>query len=136
MKVYQFILFFGVIAFLSVGCADQTEKNEMLVRKVKVAKVQHSMTNEQKSFSGIVKEARSVNLSFRVAGPIQKLNVREGDFVKKGDLVGQIDIRDYAIQLSVAQAEYEKVTAETGRVVELYKRNGVTEADYQKAVAG
>ncbi|MDD2563001.1 MAG: efflux RND transporter periplasmic adaptor subunit, partial [Salinivirgaceae bacterium] len=58
------------------------------------------------------------------------------DFVKKGDLVGQIDIRDYAIQLSVAQAEYEKVTAETGRVVELYKRNGVTEADYQKAVAG
>ena len=136
MKGYKFTLFFGFIAFLAIGCADQGKKNEMLIRKVKVAAVQNKSTIEQKDFSGIVKEARSVKLSFRVAGPIKKLNINEGSFVKKGDVIGEIDTRDYALQLAVAQADYEKVTSETNRVSELYKRNGVTELEYQKAIAG
>lgn len=136
MKGYKLTLLLGVASFLWVGCGSQSDENELLIRKVKVSKVQSISGNAQKSFSGIVKEARSVNLSFRVAGPLAKVHVNEGDFVKKGDLVAEINTRDYALQLSVAQAEFEKVTSETSRVVELYKRNGVTEADYQKAVAG
>lgn len=136
MKGYKITLILSVAFLLWVGCGSESEENELLIRKVKVSKAQSISGIEQKNFSGIVKEARSVNLSFRVAGPVAKLHVDEGDFVKKGDLVAEIDTRDYALQLSVAQAEFEKVTSETSRVVELYKRNGVTEADYQKAVAG
>jgi RND family efflux transporter MFP subunit len=50
--------------------------------------------------------------------------------------VAQIDRRDYEVQMQVAQAQYDQVSAEAGRVVELHNRQSVTGNDYDKAVAG
>ena len=136
MKVYKRIVIFSLVASFFVGCDNQPSEAIKLVRKVKVDKVESVSAKEYAEFAGVVKEARSVNLSFRVAGPIKRLKVKQGDHVQKGDLVAEIDTRDYELQLSVAQAEFDKVTAETKRVIELYNRQSVTEADYQKAVAG
>lgn len=136
MKDIRQLLLLGLIFVLISSCNNNKPENDAIVRKVKVATIEKASDIETKEFSGIIKESRAVNLSFRVAGPIKAIYVKQGDFVKQGALVAEMDPRDYQLQLSVAQAEYNKVTTETSRVIELYKQNAVTETDYQKVVAG
>jgi len=87
-------------------------------------------------YPGKIKAASEVKLSFRVAGPIRAVLPEVGAFVKKGELIAEIDPRDYEIQLSATEAEYHQVTEEAGRVIELYNRGSVPVNDYDKAVAG
>ena len=87
-------------------------------------------------YPGKIKAASEVKLSFRVAGPIRAVLPEVGAFVKKGELIAEIDPRDYEIQLSATEAEYNQVKEEAGRVIELYNRGSVPVNDYDKAVAG
>jgi RND family efflux transporter MFP subunit len=129
------LIFLSGLALLA-GCAGNPNGQDQIIRKVKIEAVQQADTLEVKSFSGIIREANEVNLAFRVAGPIQKIYVKEGDYVRAGQPVAQIDTRDYEVQMQVAQAQYDQVSAEAGRVVELHNRQSVAGNDFDKAVAG
>jgi RND family efflux transporter MFP subunit len=118
------------------GCAGNNKEQNEIIRKVKIEPVQQADTLTVKNYSGIIKGASELNLAFRVAGPIQRILVKEGDYVKQGQLVAQMDTRDYEVQLKVAQAQHDQVEAEAGRVIELYSRKSVNENDYDKAVSG
>ena len=59
-----------------------------------------------------------------------------GNFVRKGQVLAQIDQRDYEIQLAATEAEYNQVKNEAERVIALYKKDVVTENQYYKAVHG
>jgi HlyD family secretion protein len=54
--------------------------------------------------SGTIQPVDSAVLSTRVLGRIQTLTVQEGDRVKKGQVVAQIDVADIAAQSAQAQA--------------------------------
>lgn len=126
-----------LLAVLIVAaCAPKIEEQETIVRKVKVSKPAKADTIVSRNFSGIIEEAAEVNLAFRVAGPIDKIHVNEGDYVIKGQLIATIDQRDYQLQYDVAKAQYEQVKAEYDRLSELKKRESVAANDYEKAVAG
>lgn len=87
------------------------------------------------TYPGMLKAATDVKLSFRVAGPIHKVWVEEGQHVKKGTLLAQLDPRDYTLQYEAAEARYKQVMGETERIMELYKTRSVSENEYDKAVA-
>lgn len=87
-------------------------------------------------YPGRVKAASDVKLSFRVAGPILKVVPEEGAFVKKGQLIAQIDPRDYEVQLAATEAEYKQIKGEAERVMELYRRGSSSVNDYEKAMYG
>lgn len=127
---------FLICLVLAAGCNTTHNEKEQLIRKVIIEDVKEADTLMVKSFSGVIREAGEVNLAFRVAGPIQKIYVKEGDFVRAGQPVAQIDTRDYEVQLQSAQAQYDQVAAEAGRVVELHNRQSVAGNDYDKAIAG
>ena len=131
-KVAFLIIF---LAFLS-DCAGQNEHKDEFIRKVKVEQVGVSDSLLQRSFPGILREAIELDLAFRVAGPILEIDVKEGDYVRKGHLIARIDPRDYEVQLQVAQAQYDQVVAEAQRVMELHKRKSVAGNEYDKAVSG
>ena len=88
------------------------------------------------SFPGKVKAASEINLSFRIGGPITKINVTEGEFVRKGQVVAEMDSRDYTIQLSATKAEYTQIKAEAERIIQLHGKQSVSDNDYDKAVTG
>ena len=87
-------------------------------------------------YPGKVYAASDISLSFRVAGPIIAVLPEEGAFVKKGQLLAEIDPRDYKIQLAATEAEYKQIKGEAERVMELYKRGSIAINDYEKAVYG
>ena len=126
----------SVATILLVACTPQIKDQAEVIRKVKVAHPSKDTLVSVKQFSGTIQEAAEKNLSFRVAGPIKKIYVKEGDYVKKGQLIAEIDTRDYEIQAGVAKAQYEQVKAEYDRLTELNNRKSVSDNDYEKAVAG
>ena len=121
---------------LLAGCANNNKEQNEIIRRVKTEPVQQADSLVIKHYPGVIKAAGDMNLAFRVAGQIQKVLVTEGSYVKEGQLVAQIDPRDYRVQLDVAQAQYEQVKAEAERVIELHSRGSVTGNDYDKAVSG
>jgi RND family efflux transporter MFP subunit len=134
-KLLNGLVFLFCLALLS-GCAGNNEKQNEIIRKVKIEPVRQADSLMVRNFPGLIKEANEVNLAFRVAGPIEKILVKEGDYVKAGQIIAQIDPRDYKVQLDAAQAQYDQVNAEAGRVIELHNRQSVSGNDYDKAVSG
>jgi RND family efflux transporter MFP subunit len=123
-----------IILFFSACQEKKTEQSTM--QTVKIDTVMQGQQVQSVQYPGKIKPATEVNLAFRVAGPILRFPVQEGQFVKKGQLIAQIDPRDYKIQLAASQAKYDQVKAQADRVKELYKRNSVTPNDYDKAISG
>ena len=56
-------------------------------------------------FPGPIVAVEEVDIVPRVTGYIEKLNFKEGDFVKAGDLLFEIEQREYAAALKRAEAE-------------------------------
>ncbi len=128
----------GIILLISIlfWCCGTNDQPDRITRKVKIETVKATDTFELREFAGRVRENAELNLSFRVAGPVTEIKVREGDFVQAGQLLAQMDRRDYLIQLNAAEAQYEQVKSEAERVIELYKRSSVPVNEYDKAVSG
>lgn len=91
---------------------------------------------DESVFTGVVKEAATVNLSFKTAGQILRIHVREGQRVAMGDLIAELDPKDYRLQLQATEAQHAQVKAEVSRVEEMYKQKAVSGNDYEKACAG
>ncbi len=125
-----------VVALLLVSCRDDVT-SEKAPRKVKCQSVElASQSVESSTFTGKVIAATDVNLGFRVAGIIDETPHADGAYVRKGDVVARLDRRDYALQLSATQAEYDAIKAEVDRVVALYADESVSANDYDKARSG
>ena len=71
------------------GCGGQQtsrhERGVMLVRPVEMP------AEQVRSLPGVVKEAKSVSVAFKTPGQISRLLVKEGDFVRQGQLVALLD---------------------------------------------
>lgn len=136
MKYMKSSLMLLIVPFLLAGCSRNNQTKPGIVRKVKIEAVQQADSVIMRNYPGIIKGAGEINVAFRVAGPIEKILVKEGDYVKQGQLLARMDARDYTVQLQAAQAQFEQVEAEAGRISELYSRKSVNQNDYDKAVSG
>ncbi len=67
-------------------------------------------------------DIRDVNLSFRVPGRIEKMLFEEGDIVKKGDLVGELNPDPFQDEVNAAKAEVEAIRAVNSNAQKVYKR--------------
>ncbi len=124
----------GIIMCFSACRSSEMEKKSVVMVKTEVVKPYRSELKI--TYPGRIRAMEDVDLSFRVAGPIVKIPVDAGGFVKKGALIAEIDPRDYKLQLSATEAEYNQIKGEAERVIELYKRGSVPVNDYDKAVSG
>lgn len=131
-------VFMGLVGLagvlLSACSSGKTEKE--IIATVKTEAVRSYGQEQAVTFPGKVKAAADVNLAFRVSGTILRIPVEAGTFVRKGQLLAEIDPRDYEIQLSATEAEYKQVKSEAERIIALYEKQSVAPNDYEKAVFG
>jgi RND family efflux transporter MFP subunit len=62
--------------------------------------------------SGPIKATNSAFVKVRVAGELRDLTVREGDFVKAGQVVAQVDATEYQARVRQAQQQAESAKAQ------------------------
>jgi HlyD family secretion protein len=92
--------------------------------------------------AGKVQPVVNVNISANVAGEITELYVEEGQDVKKGDLLAQLDKVRYVAEVDQAESYYrstlsakEVAEKEFRRVEKLFEANNYSESQYDQAKA-
>lgn len=95
---------------------------------------------QSRTFSGVSKAGIETNLSFKVGGTINRLNVKDGDQIRAGQLIAVLDDTDYNLQLdqtkaNLTQAEVQMQNAKStyDRMSKLYETGSVSVNDYEQA---
>lgn len=133
-----------VIGLLLICCQPQ-EQQETTVEQtfgaaqVKVLKVSKQKISERLQYTGLIEAHKKIVLNPDVGGKIARIYVEEGDRVKKGQVLAELDTR--AIQLQVEQAEAQLAVTEANyneakknleRWERLHKENAVSEQQYEQ----
>jgi len=111
------ILLLAVIVIVSVS---STRKNTVLVQTTKVER--RDVLISKVTASGEIRAKEFVDLQSEIAGIVTELAVREGDRVKKGDVLLRIDPIQTAADLDARRAQYEASMADV-RVQQLLIAN-------------
>lgn len=141
MKRRIAFLFAIVSLTFAAGCGYKqeaaTQQPSVLPPDAKVEKVSSSPIDDYYEAVGTTRAATASIISTRIMGSIVKLPVREGDFVRAGQLLVEIDNRDLTTQLRKAQAglrETQQAIEEVDRSITAAQmaKNG---ADAQRQLA-
>ena len=101
-------LFFVVLV---IGCGGAPPIAPPLPPKVTVSiPVVREVTNYEE-FTGYTDAVSTVDIRARVSGYLIKVNFKDGDVVKQGDLLYQIDPRPFQATLDQAKGEVESLEA-------------------------
>jgi multidrug efflux system membrane fusion protein len=95
----------GAFAALACGCAkQQAAPPARPATRVTVAKVTQKTMPVEVTAVGNVEAISTISIRAQVAGEVQNIHFKEGDFVKKGQVLLTIDPRPYEAALAQAKA--------------------------------
>lgn len=126
------ILSLPLITFIS--CGDKSAGT--YERCVKLTTPQLRENGYTREYPAIVKESNETGLGFKTAGQISHIYVKEGDYVKQGQLLASLDAADYQLGVNALQVQYDQLKREFERVQKMFENKGVPQNEYEKAKAG
>ncbi len=146
---FPLAVFAGFALLVLPACTRQEAPPPEIIRPVVTLTVPEPGAGRQRTFSGTVRAAMQTPLSFRVAGEIIALPAKRGMAVKAGDLIAQLDPKDYDLQVKQAEAQHAQAAAQAEqaragyeRARQLYETRNISkseleaqEAAYKSAVA-
>lgn len=94
----------AALAVLLTACGDRNTYQPPPPAEVTVAKPEQRKVTLYMEVTGSTAAFNRVDLVARVQGFLDKVGYKDGADVKKGDLLFQIDKKDYEIQLQIAEA--------------------------------
>ena len=141
------IILIVVVVLAALIVMGSIRANNAKIPRVQTSKVELQDIVSKVTANGKIQAERKVDLSALVMGQIVNLAVREGDHVKKGDFLLQIDKNQAAageagsaaaLQASFADRDSARATMEQARrdydrAKKNFEANILSEADYQKA---
>lgn len=117
---------------LLTSCAGRQPKPEspMCVETASATAVEVASPRE---FPFIAKPLRTSILSFRVSGPVDRFEVYAGSHFRAGELIAEIDPRDFRLRYEEAEAACRQAEADYERVAALYRRDNLPASTYEAA---
>lgn len=136
MKRFSRFFLILALALAGGGCGDRRGEQgtggkgaPAVVKGATVAEVASAPMEETAELSGTVRSRTSAAVAARVAGSIALLRVREGDRVKKGELLARLDARENQASAAVASAGID----EAGRFLdEAVARKKLADATFER----
>jgi RND family efflux transporter MFP subunit len=137
-------LFTCPLILTAVACSKKTEAPPPAPPKVTVAHPEQRTLVDEDNYNGWLEAAENVDVRARVRGHIAKIAFTDGQIVKKGDLLFQLDPRPFEAdvgrsrdELRVIQAQKVAADRDYDRMKELVITGAVskTEADKSEARA-
>jgi RND family efflux transporter MFP subunit len=105
-----------------------------------VAKPVMDYVSDYEDFTGRTDAVFSVEIRARVSGFLDKVHFKDGDEVKEGDLLFEIDSRPYKANfdrteatLAQSRAHFERIDRDYRRVANLYSRGNASREEFDKA---
>ena len=140
-SIFPWLLVAGIVAFLFfLGERIQHEKTRLEKAKQSAIKIEtvpvsvitltlEPVRLEDKiNLPGYVDPYEDLRVKAEVGGQVVNIPVKEGQTVKKGQILVELDDRDYRLRLSRIEAAYDLAKLEYDRIVSLDKK-GITAAN-------
>lgn len=136
-------IFFLTLSILCISCtqkesaensapaATQTFSNAFYVRTAPV--VTTSLTDVI-HVTGMIQSDTEARPSFKIGGVVDGIFVKEGDRVRKGQLLGRLHMTEIEAQVTQARMALEKATRDQQRVENLYKDSIATMEQWQNTI--
>jgi RND family efflux transporter MFP subunit len=100
---------------------------------VKVLELQSSNVKREISSSGQFTTEDETLLSFKTGGIINKIYVKEGDQIQKGQILATLDLTEINAQVNQAQIGFEKAQRDFKRAENLYRDSVASIEQFQNA---
>jgi len=134
----SFLVFLFTTSYFS--CSEAEKEQEEIIRPVRYQQVFLTGSARVRSFSGFAQAGLESRLSFKVPGTVKKVPVKVGDKVNSGNLIAELDSKDYQLRVqqardAVKQAEAQErnASASYDRVRKLYENNNASRSDLDAA---
>jgi len=82
--------------------------------------------------AGVLSPVRTVGVNAQLGGALLSVRVEEGDMVRSGQVLAEVDSRELAAQLRSAQASLELAKSTAERSATLFKDRVVTAAEHER----
>jgi RND family efflux transporter MFP subunit len=119
----------------SKGNSNSIPKNSEPI-PVKVMELEKSSGTQTIHASGQLTTDDQTILGFKMSGIVNTVLVKEGDFVKKGQLLATLDLREIDTHVSQAKHGYEKAQRDYLRAQHLYRDSVATLEQLENAETG
>jgi membrane fusion protein (multidrug efflux system) len=127
-------------AALAAACSKEAPPPQRPVPEVTVVTVQPQNIPYTPNFVAQTESSRQVNIVARVSGYLDKIAYQEGEVVKEGQLLFQLDPKPFQAQLDAArgelqaqQARFTTAEANLKRVKPLTAQNALSQSDLDRA---
>jgi RND family efflux transporter MFP subunit len=140
MKVISTLIIITSGLFLQ-ACSNSNGKNETASRASEVVPVRVINIAQEElqpviQTSGLFTTDDETYLSFKTGGIIDKMFVKEGDAIRKGQLLATLNLTEIEAQVAQARLSFEKAKRDFSRVENLYKDSVATLEQFQNARTG
>ncbi len=132
-KISIIALLTTTIIFI-IGCSNKTQNlnNDPELIPIETIPVKIMKIDRTLDFSGTIMAWREANLGAQTPGRIEKIYVKEGDEVKEGDLLVQMD----DAQLTQARIQFEIAKQDFERMQPLFEQGSISQQQFDKIKAG
>ncbi|MDR2821013.1 MAG: efflux RND transporter periplasmic adaptor subunit [Desulfovibrio sp.] len=136
-NILAFYILFFALPLLLTGCGDDKKAQQQMQMLMPVSTYNVVARDEPwpAEYQAQAIGSRAVEVRARVQGIIEKRLYEEGDFVKEGQLLFQLERDQYEAGMQQAEARYDSAEREWRRIRPLYEKNAVSQKDRDNARA-
>ncbi|MBM4177089.1 MAG: efflux RND transporter periplasmic adaptor subunit [Ignavibacteria bacterium] len=126
MKTKIFLL---TVLIILIGCSKEEEKAADEAKPVSVSKALKQEIQKELNFTGTINPWEEAALAAQMAARIRKIYVKEGDYVKQGALLVQMD----DAQLTQIELQYNDAVKDFERAERLKNQGAISDQAYEKS---
>jgi RND family efflux transporter MFP subunit len=108
------------LALFFAACSD--EKKEQQLRPVRTLTLKAANAVSSHTFNGIARSDVAARLSFNVSGRLRSVNVKAGQYVKKGTLIAELDDSYFKLKVAEVRASLKQTASELEHAHARYER--------------
>ena len=138
----QFLMKFKVqilATFVLLSCGQKEALKKERVQEMQSVATQpviEKSLSEPILGSGVLASKSEMKLAFKTGGMIRKIYVNEGQFVKEGQLIAELDLSEIDAQVNQTKIGLAKAKRDLERVQRLYADSAATLTNVQDATSG
>lgn len=128
MRIFRLSL----LALLLPGCGRRSVEPQTGLRPVKVTTAFEAGVID-KDFAGMATPDDAVNLAFKLSGQVLDIPVSQGENVRKGALLAELDPRDVKLQVASDRSVFEEARSQMERMQRLLEHEAVSRQEAEAA---
>jgi RND family efflux transporter MFP subunit len=141
--IYKSLTLFALVVAVLASCSKQAQQNGEgpgIPKDVTVASAQRVAESSNEEFMGTVVARNRAGIESKIQARVERIPVTLGSKVTAGQVLAELDVREYQARVEQAEAVYQQAASDLARFESLLADQAVTQQEFdgvkaRKAVA-